>query len=242
MDKIYSRSRIRKLKLNRLKNFKNINKIDRYKKIKLICIVILLILVLFFILFIRTIVPVFEANCLSKANSLGVSIVNDEVRRVMLEYSYNDLIVMNKDNEGKINFVESNIISINEIISKITSNIQERIDKNESSKVYINMGTVSGISILKNVGPNIGIRLETGGNVKASINTEFISSGINQTLHRIYIDINTTVKVVTPIAVYSKLIESRVLLGEAIIVGDIPDTYYNLDGVEQDVAIEVMGD
>ena len=49
------------------------------------------------------------------------------------------------------------------------------------------MGTVSGISVLKNVGPNIGIRLETGGNVKATINTEFISSGINQTLHRMYI-------------------------------------------------------
>ena len=104
------------------------------------------------------------------------------------------------------------------------------------------MGTVSGISILKNVGPNIGIRLETGGNVKATINTEFVSSGINQTLHRIYIDVNTNVKVVTPIAVYSKLIESRVLLGEAIIVGDIPETYYNLDGVNQDTALEVMGD
>ena len=242
MDKIYSRNRLRFKKVNHIKNLKNINKVNKYKKIKLIIIGILLMLVLFFILLMKTIIPVFEANCLSKANSLGVSIVNEEVRRVMLEYTYDDLIVTNKDNSGKINFLESNIISINEIISKITSNIQTRIDQNESSKVFINMGTVSGISILKNVGPNIGIRLETGGNVKATINTEFVSSGINQTLHRIYIDVNTNVKVVTPIAVYSKLIESRVLLGEAIIVGDIPQTYYNLDGVNQDTAIEVMGD
>ena len=233
MDKIYSRGRL-KIKL------KKINNMNKDKKIKLIIVGILLLLVLFFIFVIKTIIPVFEANCLSKANSLGIKIVNEEVRNVMLEYTYDDLIISNVDSNGKINFIEANIISINEIISKIISNIQEKIDKNESSKVYINMGTISGISFLKNVGPNIGIGLETGGNVKATINTEFTAGGINQTLHRVYVDVETTVKVVTPIAVYSKLIESRVLIAEAIIIGEIPDTYYNLEGLDKDSAMEVM--
>lgn len=233
MDKIYSRGRI-KLKV------KKFNSISKDKKIKLIIVGILLILVLFFILLIKTIIPVFEANCLSKANSLGVKIVNEEVRSVMTEYTYDDLIITSTDINGKVNFLESNIVSINDIISKIISNIQNKIDQNESSKVYINMGTISGISFLKNVGPSIGIELETGGNVKAKIYTEFTESGINQTLHRVYVDVETTVKVVTPIAVYSKLIESRVLIAEAIIVGEIPDTYYNLEGLERDSAMEVM--
>ena len=82
--------------------------------------------------------------------------------------------------------------------------------------------------------------METGGNVKAKINTEFSESGINQTLHRVYIDVETTVKIVTPIAVYSKMLESRVLIAEAIIVGNIPDTYYNLDGVSENDVMEGM--
>ena len=238
MDKIYSRKRFKKIKVDKVKLYKN----NKEKKIKLVIVSMILGLVLFFIFFIKMIIPVFEANCLSKANSLGVKIVNEEVRNVMLEYTYDDLIVVNTDNIGNITFLESNIISINEIIAKITSNIQLRIDENESSKVYINMGTISGLSYLKNVGPSIGIRLETGGNVRANINTEFITSGINQTLHRVYIDIKTTVKVVTPIAVYNKVIDNKVLLAEAIIVGKIPETYYNFEDVESSDALEMMGD
>ena len=238
MDKIYSIKRFKKIIVDKVKLYKN----NKEKKIKLVIVSMILGLVLFFIFFIKMIIPVFEANCLSKANSLGVKIVNEEVRNVMLEYTYDDLIVVNTDNIGNITFLESNIISINEIIAKITSNIQLRIDENESSKVYINMGTISGLSYLKNVGPSIGIRLEPGGNVRANINTEFITSGINQTLHRVYIDIKTTVKVVTPIAVYNKVIDNKVLLAEAIIVGKIPETYYNFEGVENSDALELMGD
>lgn len=238
MDKIYSRKRFKKIKVDKVKLYKN----NKEKKIKLVIVSMILGLVLFFIFFIKMIIPVFEANCLSKANSLGVKIVNEEVRNVMLEYTYDDLIVVNTDNIGNITFLESNIISINEIIAKITSNIQLRIDENESSKVYINMGTISGLSYLKNVGPSIGIRLETGGSVRANINTEFITSGINQTLHRVYIDIKTIVKVVTPIAVYNKVIDNKVLLAEAIIVGKIPETYYNFESVESSDALEMMGD
>ena len=238
MDKIYSRKRFKKIKVDKVKLYKN----NKEKKIKLVIVSMILGLVLFFIFFIKMIIPVFDVNCLLKASSLGVKIVNEEVRNVMLEYTYDDLIVVNTDNIGNITFLESNIISINEIIAKITSNIQLRIDENESSKVYINMGTISGLSYLKNVGPSIGIRLETGGSVRANINTEFITSGINQTLHRVYIDIKTTVKVVTPIAVYNKVIDNKVLLAEAIIVGKIPETYYNFEDVESSDALEMMGD
>lgn len=230
MDKIYSRRHI---------DFK-IKKVNKNKKIKLIIIVILLIIVLFFIFLIKTILPVFKSNCISKANSIGVRIVNEEVRKVMTEYTYNDLIVVHTDNQGEITFLESNIIPLNEIIAKITSNIQSAIDKNETSKVYINMGTVSGVSVLKNMGPSVEIELETGGTVKATVNTEFSSVGINQTMHRVYVDVLTNIKIVTPIAVYNKELETRVLLAEAIVVGDIPETYYNLEGMNQDAAMEVM--
>ena len=57
-------------------------------------------------------------------------------------------------------------------------------------------------------------------------------AGINQTHHKIYLDIDSRVGILTPFATFGKDIKSEVLLTEAIIVGEVPDSYYNLDGVQ----------
>lgn len=62
--------------------------------------------------------------------------------------------------------------------------------------------------------------------------SEFISKGINQTLHRVYLQVKCNVNIVTPFDSIAKDITNQVLLMENIIVGKIPDTYYNLEGME----------
>lgn len=230
MDKIYSRNRI-KLKL------KKINKKD---KIKLIIISLLLILVLFFLLLIKTILPVFKTNCVSRANSIGVKIVNNVVSEVMKEYTYNDLVVINKNEEGNVTYLEINIITANELVSKITSKVQDAIDSSKSNTIYINTGTLTGVSELKSIGPSFEIDLETGGSVKAKIDTEFLSVGINQTMHRVFADISLVIRVTTPIGIFSGDIETRVILAEAVIVAPVPDTYYNIEGAENVDAMEFI--
>ena len=230
MDKIYSRNRI-KLKV------KKINKKD---KIKLIIISLLLILVLFFLLLIKIILPVFKTNCVSRANSIGVKIVNNVVSEVMKEYTYNDLVVINKNEEGNVTYLELNIITANELVSKITSKVQDAIDSSKSNTIYINTGTLTGVSELKSIGPSFEIDLETGGSVKAKIDTEFLSVGINQTMHRVFADISLVIRVTTPIGIFSGDIETRVILAEAVIVAPVPDTYYNIEGAENVDAMEFI--
>ena len=55
--------------------------------------------------------------------------------------------------------------------------------------------------------------------------------GINQTLHRIYLDVNTKTSILTPFNVIRNNYESRVLLTESIIVGKVPETYYYYDNL-----------
>ena len=62
--------------------------------------------------------------------------------------------------------------------------------------------------------------------------SEFISKGINQTLHRIYLQVDCNVEILTPFESIGKNISNQVLLMENIIIGNIPDTYYNLEGME----------
>ena len=71
--------------------------------------------------------------------------------------------------------------------------------------------------------------------------SEFTSQGINQTLHRVYLQVKCEVSILTPFENIKKDIINQVLLAENVIVGKIPSTYYNLEGVEdQSQKLEFM--
>lgn len=178
--------------------------------------------------------PVLVASCENAAYSSVTNIVTSEIKKIMQEYTYSDLVTTEKNNNGEIVFLKSNVIVMNEIIAKITQNIQNDIDAQERVTVFINMGTLTGISALRMVGPKFEVELEAAGDCFVDVNSKFESAGINQTIHKIYVDIDAFVKIITPLGSFEKDIKSKVLLTEAIIVGEVPDTYYNLKGVEEE--------
>lgn len=87
------------------------------------------------------------------------------------------------------------------------------------------------MSALSGISPNFKIALERAGNVETKIDSEFTAVGINQTMHRIYLDLNCTIGILTPFQSVSKNISSKVLLTETVIVGEVPSTYYNYDNL-----------
>ena len=220
-DKLYSRWRIK------------LPKIRELNSVKAILLIMFFTCMISLSLFLRSAYPVFKASCETAALSKGNKIVNDEVYKVMQNYTYNDLIKIDKDINGKITLIEANSLEINKITSKINSNIQKEFDKIPRITVFINMGTISGISMLQNVEPKFNIELESAGNIKSIIRTEFKSVGINQTHHKIFLKIDARVGILTPFSSFGKDITSEVLLSEAIIVGEVPDTYYNLEGMDE---------
>lgn len=80
-------------------------------------------------------------------------------------------------------------------------------------------------------GPGIKIRISSIGNVETDLKSEFTSQGINQTLHRVYLEVKCKVNILTPFQNIEKEITNQVLLVENVIVGRIPETYYNLEGI-----------
>ena len=155
-------------------------------------------------------------------------------------YTYSDFIKIEKNEAGQVTLMQANTVLLNQIISKITNDIQTRIDQSPTTMVYINYGSVSGISILKNFGPKFEIELETAGAITTQVKSQFESVGINQTLHKIYLELNGSIGILTPIGSFSKEVASQVLLTEAIIVGEIPDTFYNFNGMKQDDVLNVL--
>jgi sporulation protein YunB len=217
---LYSRRKIR---------FPNFNKLY---SLKALLIILFITLIFICVIFFKTAYPVFETTCETSAASHGIKIINEQVSSVMSKYSYTDLITLEKDETGKITFVKADVILINSIVSEIVGKIQSEFDKLPRINVFINMGSVSGISVLKNFKPNFDIELESAGNIDANVKTEFESLGINQTHHKIYLDIDCNIGILTPFSTFGKNVKTEVLLTEAVIVGDVPETYYNLEGFE----------
>ncbi len=199
---------------------------------------ILVILSLYY--YLKSAYPVLAASCENAAYSRVNSIVTEEIKNIMKEYKYDDLITIEKDNNGEIRFLKSNVLVMNEMVADITQRIQENIDKQTRIVVFINMGTISGISKLDLVGPKFEIELEAAGDTKVNLSSKFESAGINQTIHKIYVDIDAYIKIITPFGNFEKDMKSKVLLTETIIVGDVPSTYYDLDGMENDSLLNLI--
>lgn len=236
MDKIYTRHKLRIPKITT--NFRG-NKKKIKGSIKIV--VILILLVIIFIIISKAIYPVFKSLCEEHAKSMITIISNKQATEVMKQYSYENIFEIEKDNDGNVRMIKSNIFTINEITSDVAVKIQEEINKEGKDNIQIPLGTFTGSKLLSGKGPNINIRISTIGNVETDLKSEFIAQGINQTLHRVYLQVKCKASVLTPFNEIETEITNQVLLVENVIVGNIPDTFYNFNGKdEESTAIETL--
>ena len=201
---------------------------------------IIIIAVFTAVIIISSINPIFEALCTNKAKSIATIISNEKATEVMSNYSYEDLIFIEKDSNGNIAMVKSNVITLNEIISDVAVKIQNSFDELETKDVYINIGSFTGVKLFAGYGPRVKFQIVPIGSIDTNFISELSAAGINQTLHRIYLDVRCKVKILTPFESVEEEIVNQVILAENVIVGTIPDTYYNLEGLESGSAMEVM--
>ena len=228
MHKIYSRPRIiipRGLH-NSKKKFQ-----DKKNKKKLKVLIILIIAFSTAKLILDSILPIFDTLCENKAKSIATIISNEQATAVMKRYTYNDMFIIEKDTNNKITMIRSNVIVINEIISDVAVKIQEEIDNRGREDIQIALGSFTGFKLLAGRGPGIKIRISSIGNVETDLRSEFKAQGINQTLHRVYLEVKCEVNILTPFDNIARQITNQVLLVENVIVGTVPDTYYNLEGL-----------
>lgn len=236
-EKIFTRHHIRLPKiLPNKRNLKQRKKQERFVQV----IVVILIAFTFAYFVIKSIEPIIKQQCKNMAKSIATKISNNEATEVMKKYTYNDLITITKDEQGKIKMVGTNVITVNEIISDIPIHIQEELEKNENSNFNIRLGSFFGINLLSGRGPNVNIKMQLVGNLDTNLKSEFTAAGINQTLHKIYLEVKCNVIILTPFETIEEQIVNQVLLAEGLIVGDVPNSYYNLEGINTDHTIDVM--
>lgn len=236
-SKIYSRPRIRLPKIF----FSNGGDKSLKRKQKIAKIFIIMVIAFSTVkIVLDAISPIFNALCEDKAKSIATIISNNEATNVMKDHTYDELFTIEKDNDGNITMIKSNVIPINEIISDVAVKIQNLINERGKENIKITIGSFTGSKLLSGRGPGIPIKISSIGNVETDLRSEFSAQGINQTLHRVYLQVDCEVSILTPYNTISEKVSNQVLLIENVIVGKIPNTYYNLDGIDSSNVLDII--
>lgn len=144
--------------------------------------------------------------------------------------SYEDLIHLEKDNNNRIIFMEADILEINQITSRVTLNIQREFEKLKTEEFDVPMGQLTDSMLLASFGPHVNFKLLPVGTVEVSPEDSFQEAGINQTRHKICLNVKGRIKVVIPFTDSLVDINLKVPIADAVIVGNVPETYLEFSG------------
>lgn len=236
-SKIYSRPRI-KIPPIFSNNIGDKNLKRKQKIVKIFIIMVIAFSTVKIVL--DAILPIFDTLCKDKAKSIATIIANKEATNVMKEHTYDEIFTLEKDKDGNITMIKSNIIAINEIISDVAVKIQNTINQRGRENIEIALGSFTGFKLLSGKGPGVPIKISSIGNVETDLRSEFSEKGINQTLHRVYLQVDCEVSILTPYNSITEKVSNQVLLIENVIVGKIPSTYYNLEGFNSNNALDII--
>ena len=171
--------------------------------------------------------PLLESMATTRVSNTVNRIVFEAVNEAIEsgEITYDQLISFEKDNDGKITAVHSNMAACNRLQVEILDIILARIDQVSARELSIPVGSLTGSALLAGRGPRIKVRMESVGSSSARFENEFSSAGINQTNHRIVLHIDVSVAILLPGFTTATQVSNAVTVAETVIVGTVPDTY-----------------
>lgn len=169
----------------------------------------------------------------ARAYSMAVETINRAVKQAMGQgVAYEELIDAQMDAQGRVSMLRANTMRMNELASQTALLAERELGSAENQVVEIPLGAALGVSFLSGFGPRLEVQILPVGAVHTSFDTEFETAGINQTRHKIFLNLRATVSLIVPTG--SQLVEvtSTVPIAESIIVGEVPDSFVDVNNEE----------
>ncbi|MBR2988537.1 MAG: sporulation protein YunB [Clostridia bacterium] len=181
----------------------------------------------------KMVLPVVNEVSQEKMRALTVKAVNDAVGEVIeTNTDVVNILKIYYDDEKTISSITINSSIVNKMVKDLTEKVAKNLEEMKSYGLDIPIGSFTGIVFLSGLGPSVNLRIMPVASVTPKLYSEFKEMGINQTNHRLYVKLNTSVSVILPGANGSFDSVSEISLCESVIVGKIPDTYLNSTSTE----------
>ena len=169
------------------------------------------------------VVDLATARTSNAVNRIVVAAVNDAVDSGRIDYE--QLVDFDKDADGHVTALRSNMAAFNRLQASIADDILQRMAEVSSTDLAIPIGTLTGSPLLAGRGPCLRVRMQSVGTATARFDNQFSSAGINQTRHRIILNVDVHVSILLPgLTTYTK-VSNEISVAETVIVGGVPETY-----------------
>lgn len=199
-------------------------------RVLLIITIIMINFTIFIYIFDKTVMPTVMAVADAEMRAKATEIVNKAIiNEYSSQFNYDQVIRVDKDSEGNIVMLKADTLRMNKIACDVALESQNELMKLGTVGIKLPIGYITRNNILSYYGPNITIKMQPLGHVETKYSSEFESAGINQTRHKIYVKVKTTVRVIIPLKSNDIEVSNEVPIAETIIVGKTPNTAVQLD-------------
>ncbi len=139
--------------------------------------------------------------------------------------NYGDFVTIQRDGGGAITALTTDMANMNLLRAELTAAILEALEEVDVSDIQVPLGSLFDLEPLWAKGPALKARTMTVGTVRAEFDSQLTSAGVNQTLHRIWLEVDVPIKLLLPGGEVETALHTRLRVAETVIVGQVPDTY-----------------
>lgn len=143
---------------------------------------------------------------------------------------YDRLVYFEKDLDGRITALKTNIGEVNRLKTDILNIINDEILALDTADLGIPLGSIFLPEFFAGKGPAIPVHILAIRNSDAVFTSNFSQAGINQTLHQLNMIVNVDVSVLVLGQTSSFSLNSEVVVAETVIVGEVPNTFLSTGG------------
>ncbi len=195
------------------------------RKFKLLLLVIIPAVVALWV--VLRIGPVYMEHAASYVYSHANSVLNKCISDYLYDNNieYDDFIKLYKDEAGNIRAVETDGAAVNKFKTSVTSDMEDIMLDETDGYVKIPLGSILGLPALSSVGPKITFKIYPVGRAEINLSGEFTDAGINQVCHSLFLDTKITYGITNTLFTHNETVDTRYLIGETVIVGEVPKMY-----------------
>ena len=159
-------------------------------------------------------------------------LTNDAIAKQIADgvIQYDRIVYFEKDLDGRITALKTNMSEVNRLKTDILNIINDEILALDTSDLGIPLGSLFLPEFLSGKGPAIPVHILSIRNSDATFSSHFSQAGINQTLHKLTMEVSVDVAVLGLGRTERFTVTSEVVVAETVIVGAVPETYLQTGG------------
>ena len=156
-------------------------------------------------------------------------LINNRILHTYGNYNKDDVLIIEKDQNGNITLLDINTEYVNLIKSRLTLDIIEKLTEYKALDFGIPLGNALNSYALSGLGPEIPIRATPVGNVVSKTKSSLVSGGVNQTKYELYIEFIACVEISGPLFTETREIKTELCIAQTVIIGKVPGIVWGSD-------------